>query len=190
MTDPILFILAVLTLLGTPGPTNTLLATSGATAGVRRSLVLLVGELGGYLIAIAAIRIVLGPVIHAWPVVGIALKVAVVAYLVVIAVRLWRHGNSLTDEKARIDVPAVFVTTLLNPKALIFALSIIPAEHPALWAYFTAFAVAVPLVGLCWILLGRAVGAAAGERHVGIVRKIASVALVGFAGVIAVSVLG
>ena len=69
-------------------------------------------------------------------------------------------------------------------------LSIIPAEHPALWAYVAAFAIAVPVVGLCWILLGRAVGAAAGERHVGIVRKIASVALVGFAGVIAVSVLG
>ncbi len=89
----------------------------------------------------------LGPVIHAWPLVGIALKVAVVAYLVVIAVRLWRHGNSLTDEKARIDVPAVFVTALLNPKALIFALSIIPAEHPALWAYIAAFAIAVPACG-------------------------------------------
>ena len=81
MTDPILFILAVLTLLGTPGPTNTLLATSGATVGVKWSLMLLAGELSGYLIAILAIRIVLGPIIHAYPLVGIALKIAVVAYL-------------------------------------------------------------------------------------------------------------
>jgi threonine/homoserine/homoserine lactone efflux protein len=190
MTDPILFILAVLTLLGTPGPTNTLLATSGATAGVRRSLMLLVGEVSGYLIAIAAIRIVLGPVIHASPVVGIALKVAVIAYLVRVAARLWRRGGSLTGGKAGIDMRAVFVTTLLNPKALIFALSIIPAEHPALWAYVAAFATAVPAVGLGWLLAGRAVGAAAGERHAGLIGRIASVALVGFAGVIAASVLG
>ncbi|MFY8031875.1 MAG: hypothetical protein ACOVO5_08585 [Devosia sp.] len=47
MTDPLLFLAAVLTLLGTPGPTNTLLATAGATAGVRRSLPRLLGVLGG-----------------------------------------------------------------------------------------------------------------------------------------------
>ena len=41
MTDPFAFALAVLALLGTPGPTNTLLATAGAAAGWRRSLRLL-----------------------------------------------------------------------------------------------------------------------------------------------------
>jgi threonine/homoserine/homoserine lactone efflux protein len=190
MTDPILFLLAVLTLLGTPGPTNTLLATSGAMVGVRRSVVLLAGELGGYLVAVLAIRTILGPVIHAWPLVGIALRAAVVLYLVWIAVRLWRHDNSITDARMSIDVRSVFVTTLLNPKALIFALSIIPQDHPVLMGYFAAFAVAVPAVGLCWILIGRAIGAATGDRHVGAVRKVASVALVGFAGLIAASVLG
>jgi len=44
MDDPLLFALAVLTILGTPGPTNTLLATAGATGGLRRSLPLVPAE--------------------------------------------------------------------------------------------------------------------------------------------------
>ena len=190
MTDPILFMLAVLTLLGTPGPTNTLLATSGATVGVRPSLRLLVAELAGYLIAVGTIRIVLGPVIHSYPLVGIALKAAVVLYLIWTAIKLWRHNAGLTQGQTSIGMHAVFVTTLLNPKALIFSLSIIPTDNPQLGWYVLGFALLVPLVGFAWILLGRAIGAAAGDRHAGVVRKVASVALVGFAGVIAASVLG
>jgi threonine/homoserine/homoserine lactone efflux protein len=190
MTDPILFTLAVLTLLGTPGPTNTLLATSGATVGVRRSVRLLVGELAGYLIAVGTIRIVLGPVIHSYPLVGIALKAAVVLYLIWTAIKLWRRNTGLTEGQASIGIQAVFVTTLLNPKALIFSLSIIPTNDPALAWYVFGFALMVPLVGFGWILVGRAIGAATGDQHTGVVRKLASVALVGFAGVIAASVLG
>jgi len=190
MTDPILFIIAVLTLLGTPGPTNTLLATSGATVGVRRSVRLLVGELAGYLIAVGAIRIVLGPVIHSYPLVGIALKAAVVLYLIWTAIKLWRHNAGLTQSEASVGIQAVFVTTLLNPKALIFSLSIIPTNHTEVAWYVLGFALLVPLVGFAWILVGRAIGAATGDRHTGVVRKLASVALFGFAGVIAASVLG
>ena len=189
MTDPTLFILAVLTLLSTPGPTNTLLATSGATLGVSRSLSLLVGELTGYLVAITAVRVVLGPIIQAHPWVGVALKIAVVTYLGWVAVRLWREKAALTDA-GTVSARSVFITTLLNPKSLFFALSIIPAEHPALALYFAAFAIAVPSVGLCWIVVGRALGAAAGKQHGGLIRRVASVALVGFAGLIAASVLG
>ena len=189
MHDPILFILAVLTLLGTPGPTNTLLATSGAASGIRQSLPLLGGELAGYLIAVATIRIVLGPVIHAFPAVGIALKLAVVLYLGWIAYRLWTHDAALTGTQT-VGWQSVFVTTLLNPKALIFALSIIPTEDPQLAWYFVAFALAVPSVGFGWILVGRVIGAASGDRNASLVRRIASVALLGFAGLIAASVLG
>ena len=190
MTDPVLFLLAVLTLLGTPGPTNTLLATSGAALGVRGSLPLLAAELAGYLIAIAVIRIVLGPVIEAWPAVGVALKVAVVLYLIWIAVRIWGHGNSPAGAASAISLRSVFLTTLLNPKALIFALSVIPQQHPVAIAYLAGFIVAVPAVGLGWILIGRAVGLATGAERAGTLRKVASIALVGFAGVVAASVLG
>lgn len=190
MTDPLLFMLAVLTLLGTPGPTNTLLATSGAAEGVRKSLRLLVGELSGYLVAIAAIRIVLGPIFAAYPLFGAALKVAVAVYLAWIAVKLWLRGARLAGSAATVTLSNVFLTTLLNPKALIFALSVIPAAHPQLIWFLIAFGLAVVAVGFCWILLGRAASATAGERHAGVIPRAASVALVGFAGVILASAFG
>ena len=49
MTDKFSFIIVALALLATPGPTNTLLATSGAASGFRKSLVLLLGEFLGYM---------------------------------------------------------------------------------------------------------------------------------------------
>lgn len=190
MTDPLLFMLAVLTLLGTPGPTNTLLATSGALVGVRGSLLLLVGELSGYLVAIAAIRIVLGPVFATHPLVGAALKVAVAIYLGWIAAKLWLRGARLAGPASAVTLPNIFLTTLINPKALIFALSIIPAAHPRLIWFFLAYGLSVVGVGFCWIMVGRAIGATAGERHAGLVPRIASVALAGFAGVIFASAFG
>ena len=190
MSDPLLFMLAVLTLLGTPGPTNTLLAMSGAISGIRHSLPLLAAELSGYLVAIAAIRLALGPIFAAYPLLGIALKVAVAAYLAWIAVKLWQRGAGLAAPAAAVTLQGVFVTTLLNPKALIFALAIIPAAHPQMVWYVASYAASVVAVGFSWIVIGHFIGATTGERHAGLVPRVASVALVGFAGVILASAFG
>ena len=188
MSDPLLFLLAVLTILGTPGPTNTLLATSGAAVGLRSSLPLLLGELFGYLIAIGAMRLVLGPVIAAYPPLAAGLKLAVAGYLLWLAIRLWLRSATLAGS-GRVTVINVFVTALLNPKALIFALSVFPMSHPGLHWYFLAFTVLVLTAGSSWVLIGKAVGAAAG-RHAGLVPRVASVALAGFAGLVAASGFG
>ena len=184
MTDPILFFLAVATILATPGPTNTLMATSGATAGIARSWPLLVAEITGYLIAILAIRAVLAPVVHAYPAIGIGLKVAVAVYLVWLAVKLWRQPLALDADTRAITFTNVLVTTLLNPKALIFALTVFTQENsPALPWYFLAFAATVVAAGGGWIVFGRLLRGAAGARA-GLIPKVAAVALVGFAGFI------
>ena len=90
MVEPFLFVLAVVTILGTPGPTNTLLATAGAAAGVRRCLLLVPAELGGYLISI----LIVSGLLHysAWRTSAIttALRVVIGLYLLFLAVRLWR----------------------------------------------------------------------------------------------------
>jgi threonine/homoserine/homoserine lactone efflux protein len=49
--------MAALSVLVTPGPTNTLLATAGAGLGFRRALPLLTAELSGYFLAIIASRV-------------------------------------------------------------------------------------------------------------------------------------
>ena len=76
-----------------------------------------------------------------------------------------------------------------RPVALIFALAIIPFGSPAVALYLLAFATAVPAMGLLWLAGGRLVGAAVGEKR-RLVPRVASVALVGFAGLIAAWAFG
>lgn len=149
------FILGTLSLLATPGPTNTLLATSGAAKGLQRSLPLLAAELSGYFFAIVVLRIAVGPMIAAVPAFGIALHAAVVVYLVYLAVILWHHGANQVAETGPVTVPRVFVTTLLNPKAIIFAFALLPsAGSTDLMPWLVALGLQIVTVGACWIAVG------------------------------------
>ena len=187
MTDLWLFLLAVLTVLATPGPTNTLLATAGATAGLRPSLHLLLAELSGYLISIGLIRAILGPVFVAVPWLAIVLKVAVALYLVWIAIEVWRKSLSV-ERGGAVTFRRVFVTTLLNPKALIFALAIFPHEPLVPATHLALFVVSVGLCGFGWVAAGRTLSAATGEHGARIIPRVAALALGGFAGLILYSV--
>jgi threonine/homoserine/homoserine lactone efflux protein len=189
MTDLWLFLLAVLTVLGTPGPTNTLLATAGATAGLRPSLHLLLAELSGYLISIGLIRAVLGPIFAAAPMFAIALKIVVAAYLVWVAIEVWRKTLSVERGRA-VTFSRVFVATLLNPKALIFALAIFPREPLVPTTHLAIFVASVGLCGFAWIAAGRTLSAATGEHGARIIPRVAAVALGGFAGLILYSAFG
>ena len=150
------FVLATLTLLAVPGPTNTLLAASGAAVGFRRSLRLLPFELAGYSLAIGALTLALGRTVAAVPSVGIAARVIASAYLVWSAITLWRRSQRLSLQGATVVSPTrVFITTLLNPKALIFAFVIMPAGEPEeLAPYVFAFWLLVPACACAWIAAG------------------------------------
>jgi len=189
MDDLWLFLLAVLTVLGTPGPTNTLLATAGATSGLRPSLHLLLAELSGYLISIGLIRAVLGPVFAAVPWLAVVLKVAVALYLVWIAIEVWRKTLSVEHGRA-VTFSRVFIATLLNPKALIFALAIFPHQPLVPATHLGVFVASVGLCGFAWIAAGRTLSAATGEHGARVVPRVAAVALGGFAGLILYSAFG
>src|SRR5207244_1852181 len=93
--------------------------------GVRRSLRLLPAELAGYLLSIATLTLVLGPRIAAQPMLGRGLRLASGAWLAVVAVRLWRSGAQGRRVES-VTIRHVLVTTLLNPKGLVFAFVIFP----------------------------------------------------------------
>jgi threonine/homoserine/homoserine lactone efflux protein len=183
--------LAVLTILGTPGPTNSLLATAGATAGLRRSLSLIPGEAAGYLIAILALGMLVGPAMAASPVLAMVLRLAVGAYLLVLAVRLWRRGGPAVPAGVLVTPRQVFVTTLLNPKAIVFALAVVPfGRDGPVWPYLLGFLAMLVAVATCWIAAGAALGNLAGRHGMrGLVPRIGATAVAGFAVLIMASPL-
>lgn len=154
--EPVAFVLASLTLLATPGPTNTLLATSGAAVGVRRSLPLLAGEFAGYLLAIVLLIGLVGPVIAAAPVVGTALRLAAAVYLLYLAAKLWEAGVRVAADGTSVTFANVFVTTLLNPKAIIFAFTLLPADLALadLAPWMAGLSLMIGAVGGIWIVGG------------------------------------
>jgi len=189
MQDPIEFTLAVLLILGVPGPTNTLLATGGGTVGFRRALPLVPAETLGYAISILTVGLVLGPVVAGQPAVAAGLRLMVAAYLALLAVRLWRRGP-VDGSVAPVRPRQVFVTTLLNPKAIVFALGVIPFGAAGWWPYMLGFLGMLVGVALCWIAVGAALGRAAGAAgHAGIVPRVGAAAVAGFAVVLAVGPL-
>ncbi len=183
------FTMAVLALLVVPGPTNTLLAASGAAVGVRKSLILLPMELGGYLLAIGIWGHVIGPLAASYSLFPAVSKLLASAYLAGSAVQLWRGVGA---DMARGVTPApprrVFITTLLNPKALIFALVIFPHGDLVRQApYAILFSGLVVCVACGWISAGRLVMR---SSRPALVSRFAALALGIFAVVLAGSVAG
>lgn len=186
MQDPVLFSLAVLAILGTPGPTNTLLAASSALVGVRRSLPLILAELSGYLLAIAGLHAVFGSLLAAYPAINTLLRVLVAVYLLAAALELWRRRDVLEGPPAGVRFERVFVTTLLNPKAIVFAFGVIPLSAPNAAFYLLGFVGFVVLAALSWLAVGALVGRMATQPASRAIPRASALILTLFAGLIAV----
>jgi threonine/homoserine/homoserine lactone efflux protein len=180
-----LFVVTVLGILATPGPTNTLLAMSGAINGVRGSLCLVPAEVAGYAISVTLIGLMFGAVASI-PAIASTIRLLVAAYLVGLAVKLWRR-NAPTENVVDIRPRDVFVTTLLNPKAFIFAIAVIPFQRADAFTHLAAFLVLVGAMGTAWLAVGGIVGqSASGLKR--LIPRVGSTLLVLFAGLILVSV--
>ena len=121
------FIGLVITILLTPGPTNTLLASSGIQVGIRKSLRLIPAEAFGYLISITAWGFLIGKVSAHLPLLPTILKLFSASYIIYLAIKLWRTADvEVSFNQPTIRARELFLATLLNPKALLFASAIFP----------------------------------------------------------------
>lgn len=160
MQDPFLFGSTILLILATPGPTNMLLAAGGATLRTRRALPLVAAEAVGYTITILLVGLLLGPIVASVPALSLGLRLTIGAYLIWLAAKLQRH-QVVDPDVAPVTPWQVFLTTLLNPKGLLFALGVMPFSAPDWPLYFLAFLLMLLGVSLCWIALGAGLGRAA-----------------------------
>lgn len=145
--------LAIAALLITPGPTNTLLAIAGAERGALRALRLIPAELMGYLTTVIPLTLVGAGLLAAAPGVRPVITVVAAAWVMWLALSLLRQSKVVRADGPVVTARRVFVTTLLNPKALIFGLVLLPADT-GVWWNIANFAGQVALVATLWAVLG------------------------------------
>jgi len=153
------FIGLVITILFTPGPTNTLLASSGVQVGVRKSLLLIPAEALGYIVAIIAWGMLIGKVSTALPLLPTFLKLMSAGYILYLAIKLWRTANQqVALNQPTIRPRELLFATLLNPKALLFASAIFPAvawkSQDIYLAHMSVFVGLILPIALFWISVG------------------------------------
>ena len=155
------FVFAILALLLTPGPTNTLLTVGAADRGLRKSLPLLLGELTGYLVVVVPLATIAAALLEGRPMLSAALRIVAACWVLFLAFRLWHVSSRGRDERegGAVTVGQVFLTTVLNPKAPIIGLVIMP--HGPLAEIAPAiglFSLLVVSAGFCFLVLGSLVG--------------------------------
>ena len=168
------FVLALVALLAAPGPSNTLVGLAGAQRGARRAAALLPALVAGYLCAVVPLAFAGAQLTRDWPALVPAIRLAAAAWVLWLAVGLWRMGPG-PGRHGAVTARQVWLTTLLNPKALVVALALLPVPSDAQFAPRLAlFAGIAAAVAAGWGWLGKWAGAgtapAAGRRLVAIQR--------------------
>ena len=144
------FLSAILALLLAPGPTNALMALGAAAGGWQRALRLTAAALLGYVSTVLPLA-VLGTQLHQhWPTAATTLTVLSSIWVMFLAVRLWtapsRNGGS-----GEVTTTKVYLTTVMNPKALSVGLVLLPApDSPAFPLKLGLFLAIVVVAGLVW----------------------------------------
>ncbi|MBB1093415.1 threonine transporter [Rhodopseudomonas palustris] len=152
------FVLTSLLILLTPGPTNTLLAASGAAMGVRKALWLPLAEALGYSIAISLFVAAAGA-LEEVPIALPLLKGVAAGWLLFSAVQLWTRPATPDRADQRGAFSRVCVTTMLNPKAMLVGTVIIPDVTIGQAQAVLSFVVLSSVAGAGWIVSGAALPA-------------------------------
>lgn len=150
----------------TPGPNNMILAASGATFGVRRTVPNLLGIVVGFGSLLLLAGIGGETLMRAVPVLEKVLKFVGVAYMLYLSWKIGTAGRPEAGSRAR---PLTFIQAVafqfINPKGLAMALSVHAIYRmPQLgeWGSIITVVSVYLLVGmpwtLVWVLFGQAMG--------------------------------
>lgn len=157
MTNPLLFLLAALTLVAIPGPNHLYITTRSIGEGRRAGLASALGVETGTLVHVAAAAAGLSAVVAASATAFGFLRYAGAAYLVYLAYRTLRARGGHDDldlapqPLRRVYLDGVLVN-LLNPKVVLFFLAFLPQfvdqEAGAVPLQIAVMGLATALIGL------------------------------------------
>ncbi len=145
-------VIALTVLLLTPGPTNTLMALAGAERGARGASGLIAIETCAYLCVAVPLALAGSGVMVAVPGLLPVVTAAAAAWVLWLAIGMWRSPLAARVGSAAVTPRRIFLTTLLNPKALIIGLVLLPG--PDLPLRIAIFATLVCGAAFAWIHLG------------------------------------
>lgn len=167
--------LAILALLLTPGPTNSLMLLAGAERGLAGAARLIPAELAGYILTVLPLALAGTALLADHPLLRNGLTLAAAVWVAILAMKLWRMPKA-DGAGGSVDARGLFVTTALNPKALIFGLVLLPSPD-RLVGNLTIFAALVALVALLWAGVGAVIraGGSRQPRAIFVLRRLASV---------------
>lgn len=162
------FIGAGLLLNITPGADFVFVSASGMAGGPKIGMAAALGINLGIVLHILMAAAGVSALILAWPVAYDLIRYSGAAYLLWLAVQVWRDGGAIQDGKAAVSVGRAvrrgFVTNVLNPKTALFIFAFIPQfTDPAIgpiWQQILLLGAIFMVVGLGFSLcLGAAAGA-------------------------------
>lgn len=144
--------LALLLLLLTPGPTNTLILLAGAERGWHRALWLVPVEVAAYLIVVIPLALLAHAVAEQ---VGLLRPVVASVAGVWVLYLAWTMWSAEPGRRGGAAVTArrLAITTMLNPKGLVMGLVLIPSAG-ATGPSFAVLAGCISVVAAFWAFLG------------------------------------
>jgi threonine/homoserine/homoserine lactone efflux protein len=130
-----LFILMTFVVSATPGPNMLFVMSVSARHGIRAAVIAMLGCMTALVAMMSLSAAGLGALLHTFPAVFDALRLAGAAYLAYLGVKCWRAPVHDAVANPAITVPAVqtgaiyrqgFLVAASNPKAILFAAAFFP----------------------------------------------------------------
>ncbi|GAA3101926.1 threonine transporter RhtB [Rhizobium viscosum] len=180
------FAIAVFSLLILPGPTNAVLALASTALTIWRSLSLITAVVLAYLAIIVPVSNGAAPLLNGHPGIASIVKLISAIWVLYLALKLWVPAPA--DRQNRLGVGQLFITTLLNPKAIIIGLTLAPAVQAGIPAAMATFVGCVTATSAIWLGLGSLLVGRHAEMPV-LARHCGCAVLVAFSLTLAISAL-
>jgi len=148
----------------TPGPNNVMLASSGLTHGVQRTVPHMLGIVGGVMFMMMVVGLGLGALFQQWPALADVLQVICAVYLLILAWKIATAAPASAQSAGSKPFSLLQAAGFqwVNPKTWTFAMSVVAVYVPPA-DFFLNLCVAALICGvtttpaiLIWTLFGRA----------------------------------